>query len=275
MFFAFFVYCLIVALLDADGIISLRGEFGAWGGAVHDDDPCDVHQAFRLWFQAYGWSSFLFWNRYRYYDGLQVRFLSLVAFVLVGGCILYACPVNPVFCVVLFVFVCAVVAVVGGWDELDDFGAWGLLCVTYYGVFGFGFGVADPFFRFVGFFGVFAFDEVFVGWLAEWLGFADGVIVSVFGLFVMCCFDVGLCHCAMLVVSAFSLAVGVVVLPFPSAADCSDICGVSVFLELLYLMKALLAVGSLGCSIDVASIFFCYYADCFFVVNCFSLFLHR
>ncbi|EGF2668382.1 TPA: RHS domain-containing protein, partial [Escherichia coli] len=86
----------MLALMDADGNIAWSGEYDEWGNQLNEENPHHLHQPYRLPGQQYDKESGLYYNRNRYYDPLQGRYITQDPIGLEGGWSLYAYPLNPV-----------------------------------------------------------------------------------------------------------------------------------------------------------------------------------
>ncbi len=66
----------MLALMDADGNIAWSGEYDEWGNQLNEENPHHLHQPYRLPGQQYDKESGLYYNRNRYYDPLQGRYIT-------------------------------------------------------------------------------------------------------------------------------------------------------------------------------------------------------
>ncbi|EQB9990437.1 RHS repeat-associated core domain-containing protein, partial [Citrobacter amalonaticus] len=85
-----------LALIDVNGAIAWRAEFDEWGNVLQEDNPHNLEQLIRLPGQQYDKETGLYYNRHRYYDPLQGRYITQDPIGLEGGWNLYQYPLNPV-----------------------------------------------------------------------------------------------------------------------------------------------------------------------------------
>ncbi|EFC1881637.1 rhs element protein RhsD, partial [Escherichia coli] len=85
-----------LALISEDGNTAWRGEYDEWGNQLNEENPHHLHQPYRLPGQQHDEESGLDYNRHRYYDPLQGRYITQDPIGLAGGWSLYAYPLNPV-----------------------------------------------------------------------------------------------------------------------------------------------------------------------------------
>lgn len=85
-----------LALISSEGATEWRGEYDAWGNQLNEDNPQHLFQPYRLPGQQYDDESGLYYNRNRYYDPLQGRYITQDPIGLEGGWNLYQYPLNPV-----------------------------------------------------------------------------------------------------------------------------------------------------------------------------------
>ncbi len=72
-----------------------RGEYDEWGNLLGEESTQHLQQSLRLPGQQYDEESGLYYNRHRYYDPLQGRYITRSDWA-EGGWNLYAYPLNPV-----------------------------------------------------------------------------------------------------------------------------------------------------------------------------------
>ncbi|KLH00718.1 hypothetical protein WQ88_21985, partial [Escherichia coli] len=85
-----------LALISEDGNTAWRGEYDEWGNQLNEENLHHVYQPYRLPGQQYDEESGLYYNRHRYYDPLQRRYITQDPIGLKGGWNLYQYPLNPV-----------------------------------------------------------------------------------------------------------------------------------------------------------------------------------
>ncbi|EAN9129191.1 type IV secretion protein Rhs, partial [Salmonella enterica] len=85
-----------LALIDVKGRIAWRAECDEWGNMLREDNPDNLQQLIRLPGQQYDEESGLHYNRHRYYDPGQGRYITQDPTGLAGGWNLYKYPLNPV-----------------------------------------------------------------------------------------------------------------------------------------------------------------------------------
>ncbi|WP_256434246.1 MULTISPECIES: RHS repeat-associated core domain-containing protein [unclassified Citrobacter] len=74
-----------LALIDVHGAIAWRAEFDEWGNILREDNPHNLEQLIRLPGQQYDEETGLYYNRHRYYDPLQGRYITQDPIGLMGG----------------------------------------------------------------------------------------------------------------------------------------------------------------------------------------------
>ncbi|ELO3283722.1 RHS repeat protein, partial [Escherichia coli] len=85
-----------LALISEDGNTVWRGEYDEWGNQLNEENPHHLYQPYRLPGQQHDEESGLYYNRNRYYDPLQGRYITQDPIGLMGGWNLYNYPLNPV-----------------------------------------------------------------------------------------------------------------------------------------------------------------------------------
>ncbi len=65
-----------LALISEDGNTAWRGEYDEWGNQLNEENPYYLHQPYRLPGQQHDEESGLYYNRNRYYDPLQGRYIT-------------------------------------------------------------------------------------------------------------------------------------------------------------------------------------------------------
>ncbi|HAE2269532.1 TPA_asm: hypothetical protein GND82_004167 [Salmonella enterica subsp. salamae serovar 60:g,m,t:z6] len=85
-----------LALVKPDGSIAWRAEYDEWGNQLSEDNPAQLEQLIRLPGQQYDEESGLHYNRHRYYNPGQGRYITQDPVGLAGGWNLYQYPLNPV-----------------------------------------------------------------------------------------------------------------------------------------------------------------------------------
>ncbi|ECE8979576.1 RHS repeat protein, partial [Salmonella enterica subsp. enterica serovar Ouagadougou] len=85
-----------LALITPDNTVAWRGEYDEWGNLSGEENPADLEQVIRLPGQQYDEESGLYYNRHRYYNPGQGRYITQDPIGLKGGWNLYQYPLNPV-----------------------------------------------------------------------------------------------------------------------------------------------------------------------------------
>ncbi len=85
-----------LALISIDGKIEWSAEYDAWGNVLRENNPHNIKQLIRLPGQQYDEETGLYYNRHRYYDPLQGRYITQDPIGLVGGWNPYKYPLNPI-----------------------------------------------------------------------------------------------------------------------------------------------------------------------------------
>ncbi|MZL13611.1 RHS domain-containing protein, partial [Citrobacter amalonaticus] len=74
-----------LVLIDINGRVAWRAEFDEWGNVLREDNPHNLEQLIRLPGQQYDEETGLYYNRHRYYDPLQGRYITQDPIGLMGG----------------------------------------------------------------------------------------------------------------------------------------------------------------------------------------------
>ncbi|MBY5254217.1 RHS repeat protein [Citrobacter amalonaticus] len=74
-----------LALIDVNGLVAWRAEFDEWGNILREDNPYNLEQLIRLPGQQWDKETGLYYNRHRYYDPLQGRYITQDPIGLMGG----------------------------------------------------------------------------------------------------------------------------------------------------------------------------------------------
>ena len=85
-----------LALIDETGAIAWQAEYDEWGNPLSEDNPQDLQQLIRLPGQQLDDETGLYYNRHRYYDPQQGRYITQDPIGLAGGWNLYSYPQNPI-----------------------------------------------------------------------------------------------------------------------------------------------------------------------------------
>ncbi|MFQ3395682.1 RHS repeat-associated core domain-containing protein [Enterobacter mori] len=85
-----------LALICHDGRVAWQAEYDAWGNVLREDSPDGLAQLIRLPGQQYDADTGLYYNRHRYYDPVQGRYITQDPIGLKGGLNVYVYPLNPV-----------------------------------------------------------------------------------------------------------------------------------------------------------------------------------
>ncbi|WP_390889488.1 RHS repeat-associated core domain-containing protein, partial [Lelliottia wanjuensis] len=85
-----------LALIREDGSLAWQAEFDEWGNLLHEENPENLQQLIRLPGQQYDAESGLYYNRHRYYDPRQGRYITQDPIGLSGGSNGYVYPLDPV-----------------------------------------------------------------------------------------------------------------------------------------------------------------------------------
>ncbi|EEV6465423.1 RHS repeat protein, partial [Escherichia coli] len=85
-----------LALVSTGGATEWCAEYDEWGNLLNEENPHQLQQLIRLPGQQYDEESGLYYNRHRYYDPLQGRYITQDPIGLKGGWNFYQYPLNPV-----------------------------------------------------------------------------------------------------------------------------------------------------------------------------------
>ncbi|ECA3048617.1 TPA: RHS repeat protein [Salmonella enterica] len=85
-----------LALVTPDNTVAWRGEYDEWGNLSGEENPEHLELVIRLPGQQYDEESGLYYNRHRYYNPGQGRYITQDSIGLKGGWNLYQYPLNPV-----------------------------------------------------------------------------------------------------------------------------------------------------------------------------------
>ncbi|QSZ91500.1 hypothetical protein FYK26_03330 [Escherichia albertii] len=85
-----------LALISTEGATEWCAEYDEWGNLLNEENPHQLQQLIRLPGQQYDEESGLYYNRHRYYDPLQGRYITQDPIGLKGGWYFYRYPLNPV-----------------------------------------------------------------------------------------------------------------------------------------------------------------------------------
>ncbi|GCI40534.1 type IV secretion protein Rhs [Escherichia coli] len=85
-----------LALISKEGTTEWCAEYDEWGNLLNEENPHQLQQLIRLPGQQYDEESGLYYNRHRYYDPLQGRYITQDPIGLKGGWNLYTYPLSPV-----------------------------------------------------------------------------------------------------------------------------------------------------------------------------------
>ncbi|RJT19421.1 RHS repeat-associated core domain-containing protein, partial [Buttiauxella izardii] len=84
-----------LALVSTAGSVDWHITLDPWGNVLSEHNPQKLHQPLRMQGQQYDEESGLHYNRHRYYDPLQGRYITQDPIGLAGGWNVYSYPLNP------------------------------------------------------------------------------------------------------------------------------------------------------------------------------------
>ncbi|EFF3837908.1 RHS repeat protein [Escherichia coli] len=231
-----------LALISEDGNTAWSAEYDEWGNQLNEENPHHLHQ---LPGQQYDEESGLDYNRHRYYDPLQGRYITQDPIGLAGGWSLYAYPLNPVNGIDPLGLSPADVALIRRKDQLNHQRAWDILSDTYEDMKRLNLGGTDQFFHCMAFCRVSKLNDAGVSRSAKGLGYEKEIRDYGLNLFGMYGRKVKLSHSEMIEDNKKDLAVNDHGLTCPSTTDCSDRCSDYINPEHKKTIKALQDAGYL------------------------------
>ncbi|OKX21491.1 hypothetical protein AWP96_19690 [Escherichia coli] len=231
-----------LALISEDGNTAWSAEYDEWGNQLNEENPHHLHQ---LPGQQYDEESGLDYNRHRYYDPLQGRYITQDPIGLAGGWSLYAYPLNPVNGIDPLGLSPADVALIRRKDQLNHQRAWDILSDTYEDMKRLNLGGTDQFFLCMAFCRVSKLNDAGVSRSAKGLGYEKEIRDYGLNLFGMYGRKVKLSHSEMIEDNKKDLAVNDHGLTCPSTTDCSDRCSDYINPEHKKTIKALQDAGYL------------------------------
>ncbi|EOO4216977.1 RHS repeat-associated core domain-containing protein, partial [Escherichia coli] len=234
-----------LALISEDGNTAWSAEYDEWGNQLNEENPHHLHQPYRLPGQQYDKESGLYYNRNRYYDPLQGRYITQDPIGLEGGWSLYAYPLNPVNGIDPLGLSPADVALIRRKDQLNHQRAWDILSDTYEDMKRLNLGGTDQFFHCMEFCRVSKLNDAGVSRSAKGLGYEKEIRDYGLNLFGMYGRKVKLSHSEMIEDNKKDLAVNDHGLTCPSTTDCSDRCSDYINPEHKKTIKALQDAGYL------------------------------
>ncbi|EES0665300.1 RHS repeat protein [Escherichia coli] len=234
-----------LALISEDGNTAWSAEYDEWGNQLNEENPHHLHQPYRLPGQQYDKESGLYYNRNRYYDPLQGRYITQDPIGLEGGWSLYAYPLNPVNGIDPLGLSPADVALIRRKDQLNHQRAWDILSDTYEDMKRLNLGGTDQFFHCMAFCRVSKLNDSGVSRSAKGLGYEKEIRDYGLNLFGMYGRKVKLSHSEMIEDNKKDLAVNDHGLTCPSTTDCSDRCSDYINPEHKKTIKALQDAGYL------------------------------
>ncbi|EFF5949189.1 RHS repeat protein, partial [Escherichia coli] len=234
-----------LALISEDGNTVWSAEYDEWGNQLNEENPYYLYQPYRLPGQQYDEESGLDYNRHRYYDPLQGRYITQDPIGLAGGWSLYAYPLNPVNGIDPLGLSPADVALIRRKDQLNHQRAWDILSDTYEDMKRLNLGGTDQFFHCMAFCRVSKLNDAGVSRSAKGLGYEKEIRDYGLNLFGMYGRKVKLSHSEMIEDNKKDLAVNDHGVTCPSTTDCSDRCSDYINPEHKKTIKALQDAGYL------------------------------
>ncbi|HHY7825181.1 TPA: RHS repeat-associated core domain-containing protein, partial [Escherichia coli] len=234
-----------LALISEDGNTVWSAEYDEWGNQLNEEKPYYLYQPYRLPGQQYDEESGLDYNRHRYYDPLQGRYITQDPIGLAGGWSLYAYPLNPVNGIDPLGLSPADVALIRRKDQLNHQRAWDILSDTYEDMKRLNLGGTDQFFHCMAFCRVSKLNDAGVSRSAKGLGYEKEIRDYGLNLFGMYGRKVKLSHSEMIEDNKKDLAVNDHGVTCPSTTDCSDRCSDYINPEHKKTIKALQDAGYL------------------------------
>ncbi|GDO25856.1 type IV secretion protein Rhs [Escherichia coli] len=213
-----------LALISEDGNTAWSGEYDEWGNQLNEENPHHLHQPYRLPGQQYDKESGLYYNRNRYYDPLQGRYITQDPIGLEGGWSLYAYPLNPVNGIDPLGLSPADVALMRKKEQLNHQRAWDILSDTYDDMKRLNLGGTDQFFHCMAFCRVSKLNDAGVSRSAKGLGYEKEIRDYGLNMFGMYGRKVKLSHSEMIEDNKKDLAVNEHGLTCPLTQDCSNRC---------------------------------------------------
>ncbi|PSZ12712.1 RHS element protein, partial [Escherichia coli] len=210
-----------LALISKDGNTAWSGEYDEWGNQLNEENPHHLHQPYRLPGQQYDEESGLYYNRNRYYNPLQGRYITQDPIGLAGGWSLYAYPVNGIDPLGLSP---ADVALMRKKEQLNHQRAWDILSDTYDDMKRLNLGGTDQFFHCMAFCRVSKLNDAGVSRSAKGLGYEKEIRDYGLNMFGMYGRKVKLSHSEMIEDNKKDLAVNEHGLTCPLTQDCSNRC---------------------------------------------------
>ncbi|HHY7288948.1 TPA: RHS repeat-associated core domain-containing protein, partial [Escherichia coli] len=234
-----------LALISEDGNTVWSAEYDEWGNQLNEENPYYLYQPYRLPGQQYDEESGLDYNRHRYYDPLQGRYITQDPIGLAGGWSLYAYPLNPVNGIDPLGLSPADVALIRRKDQLNHQRAWDILSDTYEDMKRLNLGGTDQFFHCMAFCRVSKLNDAGVSRSAKGLGYEKEIRDYGLNLFGMYGRKVKLSNSEMIEDNKKDLAVNDHGVTCPSTTDCSDRCSDYINPEHKKTIKALQDAGYL------------------------------